>query len=72
MSSTEIVRRMGDVTERIVRHRIKRLVENKIIRINAMVNPPSIGFAVTADVWVETDASTTDRSGGFLLEAGTG
>ena len=59
MSSTEIVRRMGDVTERVVRHRIKRLVEDQVIHIGAVVNPSAIGFTVTADVWVETDASAT-------------
>jgi Lrp/AsnC family transcriptional regulator for asnA, asnC and gidA len=59
MACTEIARRMGNVTERIVRHRIKRMVEEGIIQVSAVVNPSAIGYTVTADVWVETDASST-------------
>jgi Lrp/AsnC family transcriptional regulator, regulator for asnA, asnC and gidA len=68
MSSTEIVRRLGDVSERIVRHRIKRMVEEQIIRISAIVNPAAIGFGVTADVWVETEASATTKLAAALTE----
>jgi Lrp/AsnC family transcriptional regulator for asnA, asnC and gidA len=59
MPYAEIARRIGHVTERIVRHRIKRMVEERIICVSAVVNPSAIGFDVTADVWVETDASAT-------------
>lgn len=68
MSSTEIVRRLGDVSERIVRHRIKRMVEEQIIRISAILNPAAIGFGVTADVWVEAEASATTSLAGSLTE----
>ncbi|MDR3573171.1 MAG: Lrp/AsnC family transcriptional regulator [Anaerolineaceae bacterium] len=68
MSSTEMVRRLGDVTERIVRHRIKRMVEEQIIRISAILNPAAIGFGVTADVWVETEASATTKLAAALTE----
>jgi Lrp/AsnC family transcriptional regulator for asnA, asnC and gidA len=61
MSSTEIVRRIGYVTERIVRHRIKRLVDEGVIRVRAIVTPPAIGYAVTADVWLQTDATLTTQ-----------
>jgi Lrp/AsnC family transcriptional regulator for asnA, asnC and gidA len=59
MAYAEIARRIGDVTERVVRHRIKRLIEGNIIRVSAVVNPSAIGFDVTADVWIETDANAT-------------
>lgn len=59
MPSSEIVRRIGHVTERIVRHRIKRMVEEGVIRVSAFVNPEALGYQVTADVWIETDASCT-------------
>jgi Lrp/AsnC family transcriptional regulator for asnA, asnC and gidA len=59
MAYAEIARRIGDVTERVVRHRIKRMLEEHIIRVSAVVNPSAVGFDVTADVWIETDASAT-------------
>lgn len=59
MACTEIVRRMGDVTERIVRHRIKRMTEEGVIRVSAIVSPAVLGYGITADVWVETEASST-------------
>jgi Lrp/AsnC family transcriptional regulator, regulator for asnA, asnC and gidA len=68
MSSTEIVRRIGYVTERIVRHRIKRLVDDGVIRIRAIVNPPAIGYAVTADVWLQTDATLTTQVAAQLTQ----
>lgn len=68
MSSSEIVRRMQNVTERIVRHRIRRLVEEGIIRVSAIVNPAALGLAVTADVWIETDASCTTEVAAALTQ----
>jgi Lrp/AsnC family transcriptional regulator for asnA, asnC and gidA len=59
MAYAEIARRIGYVTERVVRHRIKRMLEEHVIRVSAVVNASAIGYSVTADVWVETDASAT-------------
>ena len=59
MAYAEIARRIGNVTERIVRHRIKRMLEEHVIRVSAVVDASAIGYTVTADVWVETDASAT-------------
>ncbi|MHB9148486.1 MAG: Lrp/AsnC family transcriptional regulator [Thermoleophilia bacterium] len=53
MSSTEIARRLGGVSERTVRYRVDRLVERNVIQIGAVVNPRSLGYTVTADVWIE-------------------
>jgi Lrp/AsnC family transcriptional regulator for asnA, asnC and gidA len=61
MPVAEVARRLGDVTERIVRHRIKRLVESQVIAVSAVVNPAVIGFPISADVWVETNASDTTQ-----------
>jgi len=39
VSSAEITRRIGHVSERAVRYRIDRLVRTGVIRISAIVNP---------------------------------
>lgn len=53
MSSTEIARRLGPVSERTVRYRIDRLVDRGVIQIGAIVNPRAVGYSVTADIWIE-------------------
>jgi len=56
MSSAEIARRIGDdVTERSVRYRLERLLEEGVIRIGAIANPRAVGLIVTADVWIEVE-----------------
>ncbi len=55
MSCTEIARRIGHVSERSVRYRIERLIKEGIIRISAVVSPKSVGFPVTADVFIEVE-----------------
>ena len=55
MSSAQIARQLG-VAERTVRARIDRLVADKVIRLVATVVPSTVGFAVTADVFLEIEA----------------
>lgn len=55
MSSADIARRMGNVSERAVRYRIERLRQREIVDIKAAVKPRSLGLAVTADVMVEVE-----------------
>lgn len=55
MSSAEIARQLR-VAERTVRARIDRLVSDNVIRLVATVVPPTVGFAVTADVFLEIEA----------------
>lgn len=54
MPGAEIARRIGS-TERVVRYRIDRLIQEGIIQVSAVVNPSAVGFGVTADVWVEVE-----------------
>jgi Lrp/AsnC family transcriptional regulator for asnA, asnC and gidA len=56
MSSAEIARRLGDITERAVRYRVGRLTREGVIRVSALVNPKAIGFPVTADIFIEVEA----------------
>ncbi len=53
ISSAEITRRIGHVSERAVRYRIERLVRNGVIRISAIVMPQAVGFPITGDVLVD-------------------
>lgn len=53
----EIARRLEGVTERLVRGRIKRMTEEGIIRVAAIVNGASVGLSICADVWVEVEAN---------------
>jgi len=53
ISSAEITRRIGHVSERAVRYRIERLVRSGVIRISAIVNPQAVGFTVIGDVLID-------------------
>jgi Lrp/AsnC family transcriptional regulator for asnA, asnC and gidA len=54
----EIARRLGSVSERVVRYRIGRLVTAGIIHIGAIANPKSLGYNVSADVFLQVDAAS--------------
>lgn len=56
MSASEIARRMGNISERAVRYRIDRMIEDDVIQISAVVNPESLGFTIKADVWLEVES----------------
>jgi len=56
MPAAEIARRCGGLTERAVRYRINRMIEEKLIKVSAIVNPKVLGFTVIADVWVEVES----------------
>lgn len=55
-SASEIARKMGDVSERMVRYRMERLIREGVIKIGAIVNPVSLGFTVLADVFLEVES----------------
>jgi len=56
MSASEISRRMRDISERAVRYRIDRMIDEGVIQISAVVNPESLGFTIKADVWLEVES----------------
>jgi DNA-binding Lrp family transcriptional regulator len=39
MQAAEIARRIGDVSERVVRYRVEQLIEKDVITVSAIVNP---------------------------------
>jgi Lrp/AsnC family transcriptional regulator, regulator for asnA, asnC and gidA len=53
MSSAEITRRIGHLSERSVRYRIDRLVRSGVILVSAVVQPQALGYAVIGDVMLE-------------------
>ncbi len=56
MHAAEIARRIGNISERAVRYRIDRMVDNKVIRLSAIVNPKGLGMNVVADIWLEVES----------------
>lgn len=55
MPSTEIARRLGNVSARTVTNRIKSLTELGVINVRAVVNPEAVGYNVMADVFIEVE-----------------
>lgn len=58
MHAAEIARQISNISERAVRYRIERMIENDVMRISAVVNPKSVGMSVVADVWLECEADS--------------
>jgi Lrp/AsnC family transcriptional regulator for asnA, asnC and gidA len=56
MSASAVSRRMGDISERAVRYRIERMIDEGVIQISAVVSPESLGFSIKADVWLEVES----------------
>jgi Lrp/AsnC family transcriptional regulator for asnA, asnC and gidA len=56
MSASEMSRRVGDTSERLIRYRIERMMNAGVIQIGAVVNPEVLGFSIRADIWLEVDA----------------
>ncbi|MCC7118769.1 MAG: Lrp/AsnC family transcriptional regulator [Anaerolineales bacterium] len=56
MSASEMARRMSEISERAIRYRVDRMLEEGVIQISAVVNPAALGFNIKADVWLEVEA----------------
>jgi Lrp/AsnC family transcriptional regulator for asnA, asnC and gidA len=57
MPAAEIARRVGDISERVVRYRIERMVADGLINISAIINPKKFGFLIVADIVIEVEPS---------------
>ena len=55
MSASQIGRRLGDISERAVRYRIEKMINEGVIQISAVVHPHAFGLTTTADVWMEVE-----------------
>jgi Lrp/AsnC family transcriptional regulator for asnA, asnC and gidA len=56
MSASELARRIGEITERTIRYRIERMIEEDVIRISAVIRPEAFGLTIKADVWLEVES----------------
>jgi Lrp/AsnC family transcriptional regulator for asnA, asnC and gidA len=67
MSSAEISRYLGDISERVVRYRIQRMLDEGQIKICAIPNPKSFGYIVIADIFVEVETGQINTVAEQLL-----
>jgi Lrp/AsnC family transcriptional regulator for asnA, asnC and gidA len=58
MPASEMSRRIGGISERVIRYRIERIVNEGYIQISAINNPKSLGYMVTADVFLEVESNS--------------
>ncbi len=58
MPASELARRIGGISERVIRYRIERIVNEGYIQISAITNPKSLGYSVTADVFLEVESGS--------------
>ncbi|MEW5939298.1 MAG: Lrp/AsnC family transcriptional regulator [Chloroflexota bacterium] len=56
MAASEIARQLEDISERTVRYRIDRMVQEEVLQISAVVRPEAFGLTVKADVWMEVES----------------
>src|SRR5574338_1302643 len=56
MSASQIARQLGQISERAVRYRIERMINEGVIQISAVVRPQAFGLTTTADVWLEVES----------------
>ena len=56
MSASEMSRRMRDISERSIRYRIDRMINDGVIQISAVVSPEALGLNIKADVWLEVES----------------
>jgi Lrp/AsnC family transcriptional regulator for asnA, asnC and gidA len=69
MHAAEIARCLGGkISERAVRYRIKRMVQEGIIKISAILNPRTLGFQVIADVFIEVETGYIENVARKLSE----
>ena len=67
MSSAEISRSVGGISERAVRYRIQRMTSEGLIKISAIPDPKSFGFNVIADVFIEVETGQINTVAEQLL-----
>jgi Lrp/AsnC family transcriptional regulator, regulator for asnA, asnC and gidA len=56
LSASEVARRLEDISERSVRYRIDRMIEQGLIQVNAIVKPEAFGLKINADVLIEVES----------------
>jgi Lrp/AsnC family transcriptional regulator for asnA, asnC and gidA len=67
MPASELARRIGDISERVVRYRIDRLVNEGVISISAIPKPRAVGYSVVADVLIEVESGLINEVASHFL-----
>jgi Lrp/AsnC family transcriptional regulator for asnA, asnC and gidA len=68
MSSADIARRIGTVSERSVRYRLERMIHEGVFRVRAIPSPHALGYSVIADVFIEAEAVSISAVAEELLK----
>ncbi len=68
MSCSAIAKKMGNITERSVRYRINRLVNEGVIQISAVPTVDKLGFPVIADIYIEVESGNIEEVARSLAE----
>jgi Lrp/AsnC family transcriptional regulator for asnA, asnC and gidA len=55
MSASEIARQIEGVSERVVRYRIDRMIDENVIQISAIVKPNALGLDTCADILMQVE-----------------
>jgi Lrp/AsnC family transcriptional regulator for asnA, asnC and gidA len=66
MPASEIARRVGGISERVVRYRIDRLVRDNFLSISAIPHPKAFGLNVVADIFIEVEPGYINEVAGNL------
>jgi Lrp/AsnC family transcriptional regulator for asnA, asnC and gidA len=56
MSSAEVARLIGGISERAARYRIERMIREGVIQVCAIANPQAVGYSILANVWLQVDS----------------
>lgn len=56
MPASEIARQIKHVSERAVRYRIDRMIDEGVIQISAVARPQAFGLSTIADIWLEVES----------------
>ncbi|MBN2051828.1 MAG: Lrp/AsnC family transcriptional regulator [Spirochaetales bacterium] len=65
--AVEIARKLGE-SERKIRKRIERMIDLGIGRFTVIIDPPSFGFGITVDIFMEVQSGSVDSITEKLLK----
>jgi Lrp/AsnC family transcriptional regulator for asnA, asnC and gidA len=68
MSASEIARQIDGVSERVVRYRIDRMIDEDVINISAIIKPKAFGLDIYADIWLEVESDKILEVANKLVE----
>ena len=67
MKSSEIARRLGNMTARAIRNRLDRLINNGYIALNACAVPTRLGLPISADIAMDVEPGMVEEVANCLV-----